>query len=177
MKKWLALLTALVLVLSMGSAMAAVEVEDLRKVVDSALKGNDLAYEYDSENEWFELGFDLESDLNTSDATIYLYDDMVSVSADTPIEVPSEQMEDMAILLTLINNSIYYAQFRLDMENGYLTCRSCNVIETVLPGAEEVLTLLFMPLTYMEQYGNTILAVVNEDADPYTAFYEISQGE
>ena len=72
---------------------------------------------------------------------------------------------------TLVNNEIYYAQFRLDLDGDefYISCRSCNLVEDVLPGENELFYLFAMPHSYMEDYGDGIVAVLN-GGDPYEAF-------
>ena len=78
--------------------------------------------------------------------------------------------EKVAVFTTLANNELYYAQFRVDREYGWITCRSCNVIESALPTEEEVLTLLYAPLWAMEEYGNGLASICTLGTDPYEAF-------
>lgn len=81
----------------------------------------------------------------------------------------------MAIFTTLANREIYYAQFRVTLDEGqvYISCRSCNLVEDVVPGENELFYLLSEPLNYMEAYGDGICAVI-DGGDPYEAF-EICQ--
>ena len=82
-----------------------------------------------------------------------------------------EVFEKMAVFTTLVNNEIYYAQFRLDLDGDefYISCRSCNLVEDVLPGENELFYLFAMPHSYMEDYGDGIVAVLS-GGDPYEAF-------
>lgn len=174
MKKWIALLLALCLLLSLNLALAEStpgSIEDqLADIVRSALEQEELDYEYDAANQTFDLSFQLDSALGSADVTIYLYDDMVSVSVDCPLSFRSEYFEKAAIFTTLANNEIYYAQFRVDMDYNWISCRSCNVIEGVLPSESEIATLLYMPLIYMDNYGDGIASICTQGADPYQAF-------
>ena len=72
---------------------------------------------------------------------------------------------------SMVNNEIYYAQFRLDLDGDefYISCRSCNLVEDVLPGENELFYLFAMPHSYMEDYGDGIVAVLS-GGDPYEAF-------
>ena len=74
------------------------------------------------------------SALEYADVRIFIYDDMLSVIADAPVRVSEENFEKMAIFTTLANNEIFYGQFRVDREYGYVSCRSCNLVEDVIPG-------------------------------------------
>lgn len=76
---------------------------------------------------------------------IYLYDDMVSMSVDCPLTLEYEYFESAAIFTTLDNSELYYVQFRVGRETNWISCRSCKVIEDVLPTENEILTLLYMP--------------------------------
>lgn len=169
MKKGIAFLLAVCVMLMSGSALASVE-DQLAQVVANRMNEDKLRYEYDAEDQLYTLSFDIDCALKHTDVTIFLYDDMLSVTADSPLQITEDCFEKMAIFLTLVNNEIYYAQFRVDRESGWVTCRSCNVIEGVLPAEKEVDTLLYMPINYMEQYGDGIAAICSEGADPYEAF-------
>ena len=79
----------------------------------------------------------------------------------------------MAIFLTLVNSEIYYAQFRMDYETGQISCRSAQIIESVVPGPEEIITLLEMPVFYMSRFGDAI-ARVALGGDPFEAFAPFS---
>jgi hypothetical protein len=169
-------LVGLVLILCMVFSMAHATAEtasveaQLADIVKSALDSKEIRYEYDAENNRFSLEFALDSALGSAVVTIFLYDDMVSVVVDSPIKVKQERFENAAVFTTLANCELYYAQFRIDYESGWLSCRSCNVIETVLPAEEEIITLLYMPIGSMDDYGDGIAAVCTTDADPYEAF-------
>ena len=94
---------------------------------------------------------------------------MLAVIADAPVQVSEENFEKMAIFTTLVNNEIFYGQFRVDREYGYVCCRSCNLVEDVIPGENELFYLVGMPLEYLETYGDGIVSVC-EGGDPYEAF-------
>lgn len=174
MKKWIVSLLVLCLAFSMNVALAESvprPIEDqLADIVKSALEQEELSYEYDSINQTFDLQFELDNTLGTVDVTIYLYDDMVSVSVDCPLRVKPEHFEKAAIFTTLANNEMYYAQFRVDRDYNWISCRSCNVIEGVLPSENEIVTLLYMPVIAMDDYGDGIASICTLGADPYQAF-------
>lgn len=174
MKKIIAMLIVLCLTLCMIPAAFAESVEanvidQLRNIVREYLDEEGYTYEYDETYQTFTLDFGLNCALETVSVTIYLYDDMIAVSVDSPLQITEANFENAAIFTTLANNEIYYAQFRVDLELGYLTCRSCQMIETVVPDVQEINTLFVMPLVYMETYGDGI-AQISEGGDPYEAF-------
>lgn len=174
MKKWIVSLLFLCLAFSMNAALAEIvprPIEyQLADIVMNALEQEELIYEYDSTNQTFELQFETDSTLGTVDATIYLYDDMVSVSVYCPLKVKSEHFEKAAIFTTLANNEMYYAQFRVDRDYNLISCRSCNVIESVPPSENEIVTLLYMPVIAMDDYGDGLASICTLGADPYQAF-------
>lgn len=174
MKKFLAILLALCLIFCMMPAALANSVEanvidQLRNVVKEYLDEEGYTYEYNEASQVFTLDFALDCALKTVPVTIYLFDDMVAVDVDSPLAITEEAFGNAAIFTTLANNEIYYAHFRIDRESGYLTCRSCQMVETVVPDVQEINTLFVMPLVYMETYGDGI-AQISAGSDPYEAF-------
>ncbi|MGN0745187.1 MAG: hypothetical protein ACI4ML_00780 [Aristaeellaceae bacterium] len=170
MRKFLAVLLAICMLMAFGGALAEDTVSLLEQTVRSALDSAYIAYEYDEENQWFDLSFELDSALEGADVTIFLYDDMLCVSAYSPLQVTDEAFESMAIFTTLANSQIFYGHFTINYSYGVLSCDSCNVIESVLPSEDEVLTLVYMPVKYMDAFGAGIAAVCAEGANPYDAF-------
>ncbi|MGN0741629.1 MAG: hypothetical protein ACI4L8_03195 [Candidatus Fimadaptatus sp.] len=172
MKKLVAIILA-VCMMAMGAvASAQVEVDALAQVVRSALDAHELNYEYDAEDELFRLTGELDNGLGEADVTIFLYDDMVSVTVDCPLTFDEAAFADVAVFTTLVNSEIYYAQFRVNREQGWVTCRSCNVIESVMPSEEEIYTLLYMPFGYVDSYSEGLAAVCAGSVSPYEAFEE-----
>ena len=178
MKKAIALLLFALLMLSLltvGSANAveAIKADQMVNLVKNFLNKNDYPYEYDDYT--FSTMFAINNTMEYANVMIYIYDDMLSVSVDAPVWGTEGIFENMAIFTTLVNSEIYYAQFRVTLDEGqvYISCRSCNLVEDVVPGENELFYLLSEPLLYMEAYGDGICAVI-DGGDPYEAF-EICQ--
>ena len=173
MKKMIVFLLAALLTLSFSAALAdsaPMSKEDqMVGLVKSFLEENEFPYEYDDYR--FTVPFAVENSMEYVYMTVYIYDDMLAVSADAPVQGTGEVFEKMAVFAALANNEIYYAQFRveLDEDNVYVSCRSCNLVEDVIPGENELFYLFAMPQSYMEDYGDGILAVL-DGGDPYEAF-------
>ena len=173
MKKMIAFLLVALLTLSFSAALAdsvPMSKEDqMVGLVKSFLEENEFPYEYDDYT--FTVPFAVENSMEYVYMTVYIYDDMLAVSADAPVEGTGEIFEKMAVFAALANNEIYYAQFRveLDVDKVYVSCRSCNLVEDVIPGKNELFYLFAMPQSYMEDYGDGILAVI-DGGDPYEAF-------
>ena len=173
MKKTIAFLLALLMTLSLSTAFAdsvPMSKEDqMVGLVKSFLEENEFPYEYDDYT--FTVPFAVENSMEYVYMTVYIYDDMLAVSADAPVQGTGEVFEKMAVFVALANNEIYYAQFRveLDADKVYVSCRSCNLVEDVIPGENELFYLFAMPQSYMEDYGDGILAVL-DGGDPYEAF-------
>ena len=173
MKKMIAFLLVALLTLSFSATLAdsaPMSKEDqMVGLVKSFLEENEFPYEYDDYT--FTVPFAVENSMEYVYMTVYIYDDMLAVSADAPVEGTGEVFEKMAVFAALANSEIYYAQFRveLDADNVYVSCRSCNLVEDVIPGENELFYLFAMPQSYMEDYGDGILAVL-DGGDPYEAF-------
>ena len=174
MKKTIAFLLALLMLLTLAGAALASSVpmdkeDQMVGLVKSFLEENEFSYEYDDYT--FTVPFAVENSMEYVYMTVYIYDDMLAVSADAPVQGTGDIFEKMAVFTTLANNEIYYAQFRveLDADKVYVSCRSCNLVEDVIPGENERFYLFAMPHRYMEEYGDGILAVLN-GGDPYEAF-------
>lgn len=173
MKKMIAFLLVALLTLSFSAALAdsvPMSKEDqMVGLVKSFLEENEFPYEYDDYT--FTVPFAVENSMEYVYMTVYIYDDMLAVSADAPVQGTGEVFEKMAVFAALANNEIFYAQFRveLDADKVYVSCRSCNLVEDVIPGENELFYLFAMPQSYMEDYGDGILAVL-DGGDPYEAF-------
>lgn len=173
MKKMIAFLLVALLTLSFSATLAdsvPMSKEDqMVGLVKSFLEENEFPYEYDDYT--FTVPFAVENSMEYVYITVYIYDDMLAVSADAPVQGTGEVFEKMAVFAALANNEIYYAQFRveLDADKVYVSCRSCNLVEDVIPGENELFYLFAMPQSYMEDYGDGILAVL-DGGDPYEAF-------
>ena len=174
MKKTVAFLLALLMLLTLAGAALASSVPMDKKdqmvgLVKSFLEENEFPYEYDDYT--FTVPFAVENSMEYVYMTVYIYEDMLAVSADAPVQGTGDIFEKMAVFTTLANNEIYYAQFRveLDADKVYVSCRSCNLVEDVIPGENELFYLFAMPQSYMEDYGDGTLAVL-DGGDPYEAF-------
>ena len=174
MKKTIAFLLALLMLLTLAGAALAASVpmdkeDQMVHLVKDFLEENEFPYEYDDYT--FTVPFAVDNAMEYAAITVYIYDDMLAVSVDAPVKGTKEVFESMAIFTTLANNEIYYAQFRVDLDGDevYVSCRSCNLVEDVIPGENELFYLFAMPHRYMEEYGDGILAVL-DGGDPYEAF-------
>ena len=173
MKKTIAFLLIALLTLSFSAVLADSAPKSKEDQMVGLMKGfleeNEFPYEYDDYT--FTVPFAVENSMEYVYITVYIYDDMLAVSVDAPVQGTREVFEKMAVFAALANNEIYYAQFRVDLdEDGvYVSCRSRNLVEDVIPGENELFYLFAMPQSYMEDYGDGIVAVLN-GGDPYEAF-------
>ena len=173
MKKTIAFLLIALLTLSFSAALAdsaPMSKEDqMVGLVKSFLEENEFPYEYDDYT--FTVPFAVENSMEYVYMTVYIYDDMLAVSADAPVQGTGDIFEKMAVFTTLANDDIFYAQFRVNRDDDeiYISCRSCNLVEDVVPGENELYYLINEPLRYMESYGLGIKQVL-DGGDPYQAY-------
>jgi hypothetical protein len=171
MKKCISILIAISLLVIGAPALGEQQMIDrLTQVVAETLDQHEYRYAYDAEEDLFDLEFSLDSSLSSTSVTIFIYDDMVSAVAYSPLTVIPDHRDKMAKYLTLVNNGIYYGQFRMDYESGYVSCRSYQLVEEVVPGIGEISVLIQMPLQYMDDYGDGIAQISVSGADPDAAF-------
>lgn len=155
------LLTALLMFsVAFADSVPTSKEDQMASLVKNFLEENEFPYEYDDYT--FTVPFSVDNSMEYAFITVYIYDDMLSVSVDAPLHGTRDVFEKMAVFTTLVNNEIYYAQFRLDLDGDefYISCRSCNLVEDVLPGENELFYLFAMPHSYMEDYGDGIVAVL-----------------
>lgn len=181
MKKAIAFLAVVLLTLCLSTVGFANSVEAGREeqmvnLVKNFLDENEYPYEYDDYT--FSTTFAINNTMEYAYVTIYIYDDMLSVCVDAPVQGTEDIFENMAVFTTLSNSEIYYAQFRVNRDEGqvYISYRSCNLVEDVIPGENELFYLLSEPLSYMEAYGDGISAVI-DGSDPYMAFASCQAAE
>lgn len=146
-------------------------IRDLAGIVQKYLDDEEyFSFEYDEENEWFEGGFELDNGFGACDVTIYIFDDMISFTAEPEsFIVPEDKRDEVAIFISLVNWGSFYSNFIMDYETGCLLASSNHIIEKVKPGHEEVDTLLYSVLWLLEDYGDALLEVVN-GADPHEVY-------
>lgn len=182
-KKALSFLLVLSILLGCSCALAESgmsekeKIAHLKEIVQSYLDSNGFKYTYNAKLEAFDLSYELKSTLGSCDVTMFIYDDMLAVSATPNLRVPDKNKDKTAIYITLVNDHCFYAQHRMDYEKGLLFCRSAQVIEEVFPSAAEVDTLLIMVLYTIEKYGDGLNKVAQLGYDPHEAFQEINQAE
>ena len=174
MRKTIAFLLIMLLTFALSTAAFADSVpmnkeDQMVNMVKNYLDAKEFSYEYD--DYVFTTRFSVDCAMEYAYTTIYVYDDMLAVSVDAPILGSEDVFENMAVFTTLVNNKLYYAQFRVDRDDGniYISCRSCNLVEDAIPGENELYYLIGEPLVYMSDYGDGVIAVIN-GGDPYEAF-------
>ena len=164
MKKTIAFLLIALLTLSFSAALAdsapKSKEDQMVGLVKGFLEENEFPYEYDDYT--FTVPFAVENSMEY---------EMMAVSGDAPVQGTRAVFDKMAVFANRATNEIYYAQFRveLDADKVYVSCRSCNLVEDVIPGENELFYLFAMPQSYMKDYGDGILAVL-DGGDPYEAF-------
>lgn len=135
MKKIIVFLLTALLMFSVvfADSVPMSKADQMASLVKNFLEENEFPYEYDDYT--FTVPFSVDNSMEYAFITVYIYDDMLSVSVDAPIHGTREVFEKMAVFTTLVNNEIYYAQFRLDLDGDefYISCRSCNLVEDFSP--------------------------------------------
>lgn len=172
-KRTLSLLLLLALVLSLPAAAAVTRndvVAVLKQRVDAYMAEIGYTYQYDTEQERYDLEFELVSQLKSSKEHIFLYNDLLAVTALADITVPPRNRDKVAVLLSLINYDIYYAHFNLEYQSGTVLCYASQYIGSVLPGQEEIDMVVQMPLNYLNDYGDAIARVALRGADPHQVY-------
>ena len=180
MKKTIAFLLIALLTLSFSAAFAdsvPMSKEDqMVGLVKSFLEENEFPYEYDDYT--FTVPFAVKNSMEYVNITVYIYDDMLAVSVGAPVQGTGDVFEKMAVFAALVNNEIYYAQFRveLDADKVYVSCRSCNLVEDVIPGENELFYLFAMPQSLRMKSACSVVSL-SLTTHPSTACLTISLAE
>ncbi|MDY2792303.1 MAG: hypothetical protein SOT76_06115, partial [Eubacteriales bacterium] len=98
MKKIVAFLLAVLMTLSAAAFADSVPMnkeDQMVGLVKSFLEENEFPYEYDDYT--FTVPFAVENSMEYVYMTVYIYDDMLAVSADAPVEGTGEVFEKMAV--------------------------------------------------------------------------------
>lgn len=111
MKKTIAFLLIALLTLSFSAALAdsapKSKEDQMVGLVKGFLEENEFPYEYDDYT--FTVPLAAENSMEYVYMTVYIYDDMLAVSADAPVQGTGDVFEKMAVFAALANNEIYYA--------------------------------------------------------------------
>lgn len=172
-KKLLALALSLLLCASLlpvaaQEAARAETISQLNDLVRQFLDNMEYTYTY-NDNAYY-LDFELDNTLGSCEVKVFIYYDMVSVVATPPIKAKAENRDLMAKYLILSNYECYYSQFRMDYSDGEFSSRSWVLVESVLPGMEELGVMFHMPINDLEDFGDGMAQVALLGADPQQAF-------
>ena len=108
MKKTIAFLLIALLTLSFSAALAdsapKSKEDQMVGLVKGFLEENEFPYEYDDYT--FTVPFAVENSMEYVYMTVYIYDDMLAVSADAPVQGTGDVFEKMAVFAALANNEL-----------------------------------------------------------------------
>ena len=100
------LLTALLMFsVAFADSVPMSKEDQMASLVKNFLEENEFPYEYDDYT--FTVPFSVDNSMEYAFITVYIYDDMLSVSVDAPIHGTREVFEKMAVFTTLVNNEIW----------------------------------------------------------------------
>ncbi len=173
MRKLFAALLACLLAFTVLPGLAQEEarqetIRQLNAMVEEFLDTKGYTYEFSDDT--FILDFQMESSLASCTVKVYVYYDMVSVSAIPVMRAPEANRDALAKFIALANNEVFYSHFRMSFDTGWFGARSAQLVESVLPGMEELDVLFHMPLNDLEDFGDALAQVALTGADPQEAF-------
>lgn len=180
MRKTIALLLSLLLAFGLfapGLAESAAIISGLKDTVDEFFRLKDYQFDYDAQRESYKGEFSMDSALGSCEVYVYLYDDMISCTADVyNLKVPEAYRDNMAIFLTLANSNLYYANLFMIYEAGHVYTRSYIYVESVMPSVDEVNTLIQQAVVSLDEWGDGIVKVLT-GADPHQTYQEIQAAQ
>lgn len=146
-------------------------IQSLKDIVKQYLDREKLDYEYDPDYEAFLLYYQGGYSFGDLFCTIFLYDDLVSVSL-TPVgwSIPEKSRDKVAIFTTLVNFNSFYAFLILDYMDGEIETRSTHLVETGLPTVAEIETIVTTTVSMLLDYGKALNAIVYENQDPFEVY-------
>ena len=95
------LLTALLMLnVAFADSVSTSKEDQMASLVKNFLEENEFPYEYDDYT--FTVPFSVDNSMEYAFITVYIYDDMLSVSVDAPIHGTRDVFEKMAVFTTLV---------------------------------------------------------------------------
>lgn len=171
MKRLIAALLGCILICGAAGALATDEPNDgtLEDAIRSYLDESEYSYSYDEADRRFYYSMTIASNLRSCDVVINLKDDGFSVYAYAligPERSKPEQMQAVAEYLTRANYGMYVGNFELDYDYGEVRFKTSTRCYDRVPGQEEIMMLVEMPVAMMERYGSGMISVMLAGADP-----------
>ncbi len=172
MKKMIAFLLTALLMFSVAFAdsVPMSKEDQMASLVKNFLEENEFPYEYDDYT--FTVPFSVDNSMEYAFITVYIYDDMLSVSVDAPIHGTRDVFEKMAVFTTLVNNEICYgtSSASIWMEtNSISPAAPATWWRTFSPVRTSCSTCSPCRTAIWKTYGDGIVAVLS-GGDPYEAF-------
>lgn len=173
MKRMLLLFLAFLLVIPGLAALGeedakAQTISALNTLVEDFLRQKDYSYDFD--DDVFTVDFSLDSALSTCEVEIRVYYDAIEVLCTPAVRAKEENREKLALLTTLINYDIFYSHFGTRLESGTFYSRGMQLVETTLPGLDELGVLIHEPLNNLDYYGDGLAQVALLGTDPYETY-------
>lgn len=187
MKKILSLSVALVLVLLLPfSALGETDFADastedklvmIRNLVRSFLDRYEVKYKYDVDYDSFDFSLSVDNSYGSVEMSVFVYDDSVVSCGYLPFVFKDANEKDTAHLLALLNESMFYGNFIMSKEYKTIYARCFQHIDSVLPGDKELESIIILPSTYVEKYGESISAVAIHGQDPAEVYKKIRNSD
>lgn len=177
-KRLLALALAAFLLLPLAGAVMEEEaraenVAQLNQLVEAFL--NKYDYQFTMEDDVYTLEFEMDSALRSCKVEIRTYYDAVEVIAAPDISAAEANRENLALLIALLNYRLFYSQLGIRMETGFFYSRGVQLVESVIPGIEELDVLFHLALNDLEEYGDGLAEVALAGSDPYTVYEKMME--
>lgn len=165
------LLTALLMFsVAFADSVPMSKEDQMASLVKNFLEENEFPYEYDDYT--FTVPFSVDNSMEYAFITVYIYDDMLSVSVDAPITEPGRSLKRWPC-------SPRWSTTRSTMHSSASIWMETNSISPAAPATwwrnvsspqrTSCSTCFAMPHSYMEDYATAFVAVLN-GGDPYEAF-------
>ncbi|NLX82866.1 MAG: DUF5067 domain-containing protein [Clostridiales bacterium] len=164
--------------LALAEDLTDAEAETLRQLKQVVMDFLDNEeYTYETNEDGFSLGFALDGKLESCLVVVTVYYDGIEITATPNLEIPEQNRDKVAVLLALINHYSFYSHLGMRHETGKLYSFSDQLVEQVLPGMAEMNVLFHEPLHMLEKWGEGLMKVALEGADPVACYTKIKAGE
>lgn len=115
------------------------------------------------------FGMNLNSRLSSVDVEIRCYDGLFIVYATAPLHASPDKRDDVMSFITFANYGLQRGNFEMDQNDGEIRYKDFLSFGEVFPSDHEVSSTISIPMLMMNRYGDGLINVMFNNADPEEA--------
>ena len=162
MKKIIAMVLALVFVLSLTTAFADSDAQKEAWIASKTAAVRNMfdtegyKYDYSSEKNRFKATFSVDSVMESVTLWVFVKYDLVEFNADYQVNAPASQCDDVAIFFTRINDFFRIGGFYMEYDEGLMGYKIVVYTEEVDPSEDCLYWALRLSVNFAEMVGDIL---------------------